>query len=271
MKTAPKLLEKWNPPESDGELADLHDTNALAKRHTPHSFEATSTPPTPDERREDQSLFRDPTMAPPIDFKSETGFKQAAKKKGKAAAKKSNAWEEPEEKKDEGDGAGDGDAGKDNTGGADAGGDGDKKDDDKKDNDKKDNDKGNGDGDAPPEEDEWASFAPAKGKKGKGKKGKVEEVAPAPAVVEKTGDFDAFDEIKLDTSPMLDLSFDTPAAETKTGGGGFGIGTWASSWTTGTTKAARSVHFLLEYFNMRFFQSISLGHHHKSRTFLYLA
>lgn len=260
MKTTPKGIEEWISTESEGELADLHDTDALARRSTPQSVEAISAPPTSNERQEDQSLFRDPTMAPPIDFQSETGFKQAAKKKGGKAAKnaKASPWDEPEEKKEEGEGAGDGgDGGKDNTGGADAGGDGDKKDDEQKDGDKKED--GKEGGDPPPEDEEWGSFAPTKSKK-KGKKGKGEEPAPAAPVVtekdENVSSFDNFDDIKLDT-PMidLDLNFDAPPEEKKSGGI---LGSWASSWTTGgtTTKASRLVGISLCVILIRIFLAI---------------
>lgn len=165
---------------------------------------------------EDQSIFRDPTMAAEVDFQSEFGFSKAAGKKAKKAAKAASKWNDDEDetpKKDEGDG---GDGGDKDSGDVGAGGDGDKKDDASKD----------GGGDAPAE-DAWDSFMPAKGKKKAGKKGKVEEVAPPAA--EK---FDAFHEIKLDdTGPMLDLSFDTGTTKPATGG----FGTWGSSWNTGTT------------------------------------
>jgi hypothetical protein len=162
-------------------------------------------------------------MAPPIDFQSQDGFRQAAKKGKKAAkATSKSKWDENEDengsKKDEGEGGDGGDKGGD--AGAGGGGDGDKKDDTN----------GNGDGADGAPEDDWDNFMPAKGKK-KGKKGKAEDPAPAPAVVEK---FDAFHEIKLDdTGPMLDLSFDTGNTSTKTAGSGFG--SWGSSWNTGTT------------------------------------
>lgn len=159
-------------------------------------------------------------MAPPIDFQSDDGFKQAggkkAKKAAKAAAKAKWGDDEDEDgsKKDDGEGSNGGDKGADDTG---AGGDGDKK------------DEGNGDGDGAGDAnggDEWDSFMPAKAKK-KGKKGKADDPPPA---AEK---FDAFHEIKLDDSgPMLDLSFDTGAKPSTSG-----FGSWGSSWDTGTKTA----------------------------------
>ena len=200
----------------------MHDTDALARKH---AIESRITPPSPiiEKSRDDPSLFHDPTMAPPIDFQSQDGFQQAAGKKAKKAAKAAAKakWgdddDEDGSKKDEGEG--EGSNGGDNGGDTGAGGDGDKKDEAN----------GDGAGDANPD-DEWDSFMPAKSKK-KGKKGKTEEPAPAPPTTEK---FDAFHEIKLDdTSPMLDLSFDTGTTGSKTTGG---FGAWGSSWNTGTTS-----------------------------------
>jgi hypothetical protein len=193
----------------------LHDTEALARRHTPNSIETLTAASI--KKNPDPSLFQDPTMSPPIDFQSDDGFKQAGGKKAKKAAKAAAKakWGDDEDEDgnkkedDEGSNGGDKDG---NTG---AGGDGDKKDEG--------NGNGDGAGDANPD-DEWDSFVPAKSKK-KGKKGKAED---PPAATEK---FDAFHEIKLDdTGPMLDLSFDTG---TKSSTSGFGA--WGSSWNTGTT------------------------------------
>lgn len=160
-------------------------------------------------------------MAPRIDFGSEDGFQQAAGKKAKKAAKNAAKWkgdddEEEGSKKDDGEGSNGGDKGGD-TG---AGGTGDG--DDKKDD---------ANGDAAGNDDEWDSFMPAKSKK-KGKKGaKAEEHAPA-SVAPAIEKFDAFHEIKLDdTSPMLDLSFDTGTTGTKSTSG---FGAWGSSWNTGS-------------------------------------
>lgn len=214
-------------PESYSDVSDLHQTDAPARRHTPHQTQIHVSSSTRSKRAEDDSLFRDPFMAGPIDFESEFGFKQAGKKNKKAAAKKANAWEDEDEKKD--DAEGDDQGNKDSGGDAGAGagdGSGDKKDEEKKD------DENGGD---PAADDDWG-FAPAKKKKGK--KGKTEDTpAPEPAASK----FDAFTEIKLDdTGPMLDLSFDTGGTDTKSAGTGFGA--WGSSWTTGatTTRLVRS-------------------------------
>jgi hypothetical protein len=201
----------------------LHETHtdALATTQTLDSAEARITPPF-STKQEDQSIFRDPTMAPPIDFGSEDGFQQAAGKKAKKVAKNAAKWkgdddEEEGSKKDDGEGSNGGDKGGDTGAGGTGDGDDDKKDD--------------ANGDAAGNDDEWDSFMPAKSKK-KGKKGaKAEEPAPASAapVIEK---FDAFHEIKLDdTSPMLDLSFETGTTGTKSTSG---FGAWGSSWNTGS-------------------------------------
>lgn len=159
-------------------------------------------------------------MAPRIDFNADDGFgfKQAAKKKKGKAAPAKGGWDDPpeEEKKDgEGEGGDGGDKAPGDTG-AGAGDDGDKK------------DEGNGDGagDAPPEDD-WGNFAPAKSKK-KGKKGAKVDDPPA------ADKFDAFEDIKLDAAPMLDLSFDTGISGSKSP-----VGTWGSSWNTGGTTTTR--------------------------------
>jgi hypothetical protein len=205
----------------------VYDTNteALARKHAHDCPEAQITPPSTVQERDDQSLFRDPTMAPAVDFQSQDGFTQAAGKKGKKAAKAAAQakWGDKEDedgsKKDDGEGSNGGD--KDGDSGAGAGGDGD--------GDRKDDASGNGDGETKPD-DEWDSFVAPKSKK-KGKKGKVEEAAPALPPVEK---FDAFHEIKLDdTGPMLDLSFDTGPIGTKSSSN---FGAWGSSWNTGTTR-----------------------------------
>jgi hypothetical protein len=159
-------------------------------------------------------------MTGPIDFGSEEGFTQAAKKKKKAAA---SNWDEPEKddsKKEEGDGnngdAKDGDKATGDTG-AGAG-----------DDDKKDDTNGDGTKEADPA-DAWDSFLPAKGKK-KGKKGaKIEEAIAAPDPPP-AAEFDAFHEINLDTGPSLDLTF----GDTSTKSSSFG--SWGSSWNTGTTR-----------------------------------
>ena len=195
----------------------MHDTNALARKHTPPSSEAPKPPPSLAEKQDSPSLFCDPTMDQAIDFQSQDGFVQAKGKKKKNNAAQNN-WadngDDDAAKKEEGEGNDGGDKGGD-TG---AGGDGEKK------------DEANGDGAGDANgEDEWTSFTTAKSKK-KGKKGKAEE----PAAELAADKFDAFQEIKLDdTGPMLDLSFDTGITESKSGSGGFGA--WASSWNTGTT------------------------------------
>jgi len=216
-----RTLEKWigDRSPSDDEPFPPYDTNtdALARKKAYDSSESSITPPSSVKKGEDQSLFRDPTMATSVDFQSQDGFKMAAKKKKGKAAK--SAWDDDEDEKKKEEGEGEGGEGGDKSGDIGAGGDGDKKDEAN----------GDGAGDNPPEDD-WDSFLPAKAKKGKkGKKAAAEEVAPAVPATEK---FDAFHEIKLDdTGPMLDLSFDTG---TKPSTGGFG--SWGSSWNTGTTK-----------------------------------
>ncbi|XMA19487.1 hypothetical protein WAI453_012278 [Rhynchosporium graminicola] len=224
---APKglgIFGKWpggipSPLSDDDSIPSFEpNTDALARKQAHDSPASRITPPSSVVKREDHSLFRDPTMATSVDLQSEAGFKMAAKKKkGKAAAK--SAWDDDEDEKKKEEGEGEGGDGGDKSGDLGAGGDGDKKDETS----------GNADraGDNPPEDD-WDAFTPAKGKKGKkGKKGAAEEIAPPAA--EK---FDAFHEIKLDdTGPMLDLSFDTG---TKPSTGGFG--SWGSSWNTGTTS-----------------------------------
>lgn len=194
-------------------------TDALARKHTHDCVEERITPPSTVKKEAEQSLFPDPTMAPTVDFQSQDGFQQAAKKK-KANAKNAakSSWDddgnEDGNKKEEGEGNNDGDKGGD-TG---AGGSDDKKDETNGDG----NGNGDGAGDA---DDTWDSFAPVKSKK-KGKKGKAEDPTPAPADDKP----DLFHEIKLDDAPTLDLSFDTgPKAS-----GGFGA--WGSSWNTGTTR-----------------------------------
>ena len=227
----PETLEKWRGRAQPSHESDLHETNtdALARTHAHDSLEARITPPSTVQEQDDQSLFRDPTMAPSVDFQSQDGFQQAAGKKAKKAAKaaaKAKWGDEDEEdgsKKDEGEGSNNG-GDKDGDTGTGAGGDGDKKDDAN----------GDGAGDANPD-DEWDSFVPAKSKK-KGKKNKVEDAAPTLPAVEK---FDAFQEIKLDdTGPMLDLSFDTGTTGTKSSSG---FGAWGSSWNTGTTRLVVSL------------------------------
>jgi hypothetical protein len=219
----PNVPEPWRAiPRPSDEETPLYETNtdAPARKHSHESCEARLSPPSSLEKRDDQSLFRDPTMTGPIDFGSEEGFTQAAKKKKKAAA---SNWDEPEKddsKKEEGDGnngdAKDGDKATGDTG-AGAG-----------DDDKKDDTNGDGTKEADPA-DAWDSFLPAKGKK-KGKKGaKIEEAIAAPDPPP-AAEFDAFHEINLDTGPSLDLTF----GDTSTKSSSFG--SWGSSWNTGTTR-----------------------------------
>jgi hypothetical protein len=228
-------LETWlgipAPTPKDEETALYESTtDALARNHSHDCPEARISPPSSVQKKEDKILFHDPVMAPSVDFKSDHGFKQMAKKKkaGKAAAapskEESEKKDEDESKKEEGGGDNGGDKANGDTGaGASGDGDGDKKDDSKQD---------------PPKEEEvveLASFAPVtKGKKKKGKIAKLEEIIAVPDPPSAAGDtFDAFTEIELDDpGPMLDLSFDTG---TKASGG---FGSWGSSWNTGaaTTK-----------------------------------
>lgn len=209
---------RLRPDDRDVDILEPN-TDALARKHAHDSSEARITPPSSVEKKTtDQSLFRDPTMAPSVDFQSQDGFVQTAKKAKKAAkiAAKARWGDEDEEdgnKKEEGEGNNDGDKGGD-TG---AGGSDDKKDEMNGDGD------GNGDANA---DDTWDSFVTPKSKK-KGKKGKTEDPIPDPPAEDKT---DFFHEIKLDDAPTLDLSFDTG---TKAGGG---LGAWGSGWNTGTTR-----------------------------------
>lgn len=194
-------------------------TDALARARAQDSQVAQIPLPASIQKRDDQSLFRDPTMTAPVDFGWGEGFTQAAKKKNnkKAAA----AWEDTpaekdEGKKDEGDAnngdsnGGDKAAGDNGTG---ASGDGDDKKDGGGDDAKKDE-----------PEDEWASFAPAKGKK-KGKKGKVEEVIAAPDPPP-AADIDAFQDVSLD-APSIDMSFGDSSVKSPT------FGDWGNQWSTG--------------------------------------
>lgn len=98
-------------------------------------------------------------------------------------------------------------------------------------------------------EDDFGWAVPKKGKKNK--KGGKAAVAPAAAVAAvdtlKEGQdkgaekFDAFETIKLDDTPMLDLSFDTSFSDKKTSGFG-DISAWgSSSWATGTKTTTTSV------------------------------
>jgi hypothetical protein len=213
-----KLIARaWIASRTSMKHDGAHDTDALARKHAYDPIESRITPPSSAETQDDQSLFRDPTMAPPIDFQSQDGFQQAASKKAKKAAKAAAKakWGDDEEdgsKKDDGEGSNGGDKGGD-TG---AGGDGNKKDDTNED----------GAGDANPE-DEWDGFVPLKSKR-KGKKNKVEGQAPAPPAAEK---FNSFHEIKLDdTEPVLDLSFDMGTTGSKSTSGF----AWGSIWNTGT-------------------------------------
>ncbi len=216
---------RGRPRPDDREVDILEpNTDALARKHAHDSAEARITPPCSLEKetKTDQSLFRDPAMTPSVDFQSQDGLKQAAKKKKAAAKNAAKAkWADDEEedgtKKDDG---GDGNDGGDNKGGdTGAGGSDDKKDET--------NGDGDANGDANPD-DTWDSFMPAKSKK-KGKKGKTEDPIPDPTTAAEENT-ELFHEIKLDDAPTLDLSFDTG---TKSSGG---FGAWGSSWNTGTAR-----------------------------------
>ncbi|KAF8863353.1 hypothetical protein BDZ45DRAFT_118841, partial [Acephala macrosclerotiorum] len=183
---------RLQPDDRDVDILEPN-TDALARKHAHDSSEARITPPSSVEKETaDQSLFRDPTMAPSVDFQSQDGFVQTAKKAKKAAKNAAKAkWggEEEEEgsKKDEGEGNNGGDNGGD-TG---AGGSDDKKDETNGDGD------ANGDGNA---DDTWDSFVTPKSKK-KGKKGKTDDPISDPPAENKADKTDFFQEIKLDDAP----------------------------------------------------------------------
>ncbi|KAL8687034.1 MAG: hypothetical protein Q9218_006681, partial [Villophora microphyllina] len=72
-------------------------------------------------------------------------------------------------------------------------------------------------------EDDWGGFTTTTDKKSKkNKKGKA---SPEPPIQ------NTFDEISLDDTPRINLSFGTET-DTKTAGSGFGFGGWGSSWNT---------------------------------------
>lgn len=229
----PEILKLW--PDLSEDVSELYDnhTDELARRHD--CTEVPITPSSSNYKQEDHSIFRDPVMATPIDFNSEDGFKQAAKKKKAAAKPAKSKWGDDEDegsKKDDGEGSNGGDKAGDAGGDAgDAAGAGDG--DDKKDEDKKDEDKKEDEKPEEAEDDAWSSFVAPKSKKKGKKNNKVEDppAEPAPAAKEeKEEKFDAFHEIKLDdTVPSLDLDFGAGAKSSS------GFGSWGSSWNTGTT------------------------------------
>ncbi|KAL8762401.1 MAG: hypothetical protein Q9203_007605, partial [Teloschistes exilis] len=79
-------------------------------------------------------------------------------------------------------------------------------------------------------EDDWGGFTPATDKKGKKNKKKVEPVSDSKPQ-------NAFDDINLDDTPKLDLTFGTETG-TKTAGSSFSfaaVGAWGGSWDTSNT------------------------------------
>jgi len=256
--------------QPDDELTGLYETqtDALARKHT-YQCPTAQIPPssTAQKKKDDQSLFRDPTMWPSVDFQSDHGFKQAAKKK-KGGNKQQQQQQPPppppppvEEKKDEakkeeqgggngadksgGDKAGGDKSGGDKSGGDKAGGDksgGDKAgdsgngagkgagkgDDDKDKKDKKDKKDEDAGKDQTPVDD-FETFLAPKTKK-KGKKGKVEEPIPEPTPEPPVKEnSDAFTDIKLDDiGAGLDLNFSTEAPPAKASTGGGLLGGFGS-------------------------------------------
>jgi len=228
----PPIPNEESPPVSEN-LTDHNRADVPAQRRNLQLSNTEGTPPAPPDSSQQRGRRSDSLFDPFIpelhcDLSSEDGFIQCAKKK-KSKATPINLGGPA--KKDEG-GAGDGgdkpggnddnqngDAGQ--TGGDGAGnGDGD--------------DKKDGAGDANPD-DNWGTFATVGGKKKKGKQG--EDSVDASGSASK---FDAFDDIKLDASPSLNINFGSSTADTKTNS----VSTWGNSWATGTsfdwseTKAA---------------------------------
>lgn len=179
-------------------------------------------------------MFHDPAMDALIDFSSQNGIYQRAKKK-KGKTTQPFDWA-AETKKDDpvdnggGDGGdGGGPNGGDNAGGAGGGDDGDK--DKKSDKDKKDKGKDKKEDDEAQNPDEvWSDFESA-GKKLK-KKGK-KDLEPEPAKP------DVFQDIKIDEPrPSLDHSVGTN--ESKTNAKASPFSGWGSSWTSGLFGAIKS-------------------------------
>ncbi|KAH6984297.1 hypothetical protein BKA56DRAFT_614044 [Ilyonectria sp. MPI-CAGE-AT-0026] len=166
-----------------------------------------------DEIKLGDDLLSDPAFDVSVDFNSQEGFYEMAKKKKGSAAKQSLPPPPPPvpppppaDEGNKGGGAGGDSNGGDAAGGAGAGGDG-----------------GNG-ADAG-----WGDFATAKPKK---KKGKDELDLGLPSIP--TADFsaDAFDEIKLgdDLGGKLDLGLGPPD--------GKGFGSWGTKWNSGAGGGA---------------------------------
>ena len=223
-----------NEREQEEYIHELHDTSAYARREqdaddtrhfdTPHPL----SPPRQPQRKDDECFLDSPSIYPVVKWEvDEQYIRMAKKKKGKAAP----TWTPPKEDPPEEENTPEENGGGDDSGGGDAGsgdaGDGDKKEGNKKGE------------EAPPEDDEWDSFAPV-AKKGK-KKGK-KEPEPEPEKEEdkekEKDKFDAFAEIQLDNGGELDLNFGS-TADNKTdsgGGGGTSFGAWGSTWATAGKK-----------------------------------
>ncbi|KAK7969244.1 hypothetical protein PG988_008317 [Apiospora saccharicola] len=226
-----RLSAQCEPPKAiDDTLRDPSRTGHAACQRAPAPEEnapAPSDPETTSRRSREDSIFRDPSMDVHIDFSSEEGFSQFAKKKKKAPAPAAFNWGDELNKGDgtagddgnggdQNGGGGGGDAaGSGNGGDAGGGGSGGGDDDKDKDKDKKDD---------PAPEDPWGAFEAAGTKKKKGKKGAEPEPVPEPVPT-------TFDDIKLDDPPP-----DEGKKETKTGV----FASWGSSWLTGGsgTKAS---------------------------------
>ncbi|KAK8048564.1 hypothetical protein PG994_010294 [Apiospora phragmitis] len=195
------------------------DQGACQRAPTPEDAPAPSNPETTRRRSREDLIFRDPSMDVQVDFSSEEGFSQFAKKKKKAAPTTFN-WGAELGKDGDGPNGDDGNGGDQNGGGGDtgAGGGGDAGgggsgggDDDKdKDEDKKDE-----------PEDPWGAFEAAGAKKKKGKKGTEPEPAP-----------EAFDEVNLND----------PGEGKKEAKSGV-FASWGSSWVTGSGDTGGSTWF----------------------------
>lgn len=214
---------------SDSYIHDPHETATNARSQqgsddTRH-FDTPLPPPRQRKRNDSDSCFLGaPSVYPSVDWElPDRHIRMAKKKKGKAAPAWTPPKEDPPEEDKTPEESGDGGAG---GGGGGEAGSGDAGDSGDKDGDKKEEE-------APPEDDDWGSFAPV-AKKGK-KKGK-KETEPEPEKKE-DGAFDAFAEIKLDDGGALDLNFGSTADnETDSGGGGTSFGAWGSSWATAGKK-----------------------------------
>ncbi|KAL8734788.1 MAG: hypothetical protein Q9181_003049 [Wetmoreana brouardii] len=79
-------------------------------------------------------------------------------------------------------------------------------------------------------DDDWAGFTSTDKK---GKKNKKNKAEPAPDHQTQN----AFDDISLNDTPRIDLSFGNETS-TKTSGSGFGFGGWSSSWNTSNETGA---------------------------------